>query len=99
MNVFIDAAVAGVRTGDHLIEINGENIENISDEQVKQRIRVVQYPQPLQLLVCDQATYDRYKSQGKIIHSGLPNIDKSSTGVIERPVSFSRVPRGLFSFL
>lgn len=91
---FLDAALAGLKLDDHLIEINGENVENIGTDQVKQRIRAVQYPQPLQLLVTDQATYDRYRRQSKRIHSGLPNVRRLPEGVITRPVSFRGSHRG-----
>ena len=96
IDVFVDAVLAGLKTDDHLIEINGENIENIGDDQVKQRIRAVQYPQPLQLLVADQATYERYKRQGQPINSGLPNVRRLPGTVVERSVSFSRIRQGLF---
>jgi hypothetical protein len=76
IHIFTDAALAGVKNNDHLIEINGENIENIGENEVKQRIYVIKYPQPLQVLVADNATYNYYKRQNKIIHSGLPNVRK-----------------------
>ncbi len=68
--------MAGVKNNDHLIEINDENIENISDDEVKRRITSVRYPTPLKLLVADHATYNYYKQQNKVIHSGLPTIRK-----------------------
>lgn len=86
-----------MQSGDHLIEINGENVENIGDEQVKQRIRAVRYPQPLQLLVADQATYERYKSQNKPIHSRLSNVRPFPQGATTRPDSSQRPRPGKIS--
>lgn len=74
--LFLDAALAGIKSGDHLIEINGENIENVGDEQVQTRIRSVKYPQSLQLLVSDPSTYYYYKQQNKTIHNALPTVQK-----------------------
>lgn len=60
----------------HLIEVNGENIENKDDSAVHQCIRSTKFPQPLQLLVVDKATYNRYKQQGKRIHNGLSTVKR-----------------------
>ncbi len=94
----IDAALAGVKTEDHLIEVNGENIENIGDEQVKQRIRAIKYPQPLQILVADTATYNHYKQQNKMIHSRLPTVKKLPEKVIARSESPVRQRQGIYMF-
>ncbi|CAF2825278.1 unnamed protein product [Rotaria sp. Silwood2] len=59
---------------DYLIEVNGQNIENLNHDQVVQCIRAVKHPEPLKLLVADAHTYEYYKGQKKIIHRGLPNI-------------------------
>lgn len=69
-----DAEVAGIKTDDRLIEINGQNIQTFDHDQVTQRIRAVKYPEPLQMLVADVPTYEYYKQQQKLIHRGLPNV-------------------------
>lgn len=96
---FVDAALAGIKPEDHLIEVNGENIENVGDEEVKQRIRSIKYPQPLQILVADSATYNYYKRQNKVIHSGLPTVKKLPTNIIERSVSVTPTYQGIFIIL
>lgn len=72
--LFEDAELAGIKTDDRLIEINGLNIQNFDHEQVTQRIRGVRYPEPLEVLVADIPTYDYYKQQQKLIHRSLPNV-------------------------
>jgi hypothetical protein len=69
-----DAEVAGIKTDDRLIEINGQNIQTFDHDQVTQRIRGVNYPEPLQVLVVNVPTYDYHKQQQKLIHRGLPNV-------------------------
>ena len=70
----IDAEAAGVKTNDRLIEINGQNIQNLTHDQVTQRIRAINHPDPLQMLVTDIPTYDYYKQKQKLIDSRLPNV-------------------------
>jgi hypothetical protein len=94
---FIDAELAGVKTNDHLIEINGENIENIGDEQVIQRIFAIKYPQPLQILVADSATYNYYKQQNKLIHNRLPTVEILPGNIIDQlPSPTPSLHRGIF---
>ncbi|CAF1230905.1 unnamed protein product [Rotaria sordida] len=69
-----NAEVAGVKTDDRLIEINGQNIQNLSHEQITQRIRAIKHPDPLEVLVADVPTFEYYKQQQKLIHRGLPNV-------------------------
>jgi hypothetical protein len=87
IDLFVDAALAGVKNNDHLIEINGENIESIDDNAVKQRIYVIKYPQPLQVLVVDDATYNYYKRQNKVIHSGLPSVRRLPENFVDQSIS------------
>ncbi len=37
---------------------------------------MIKYPQPLDVLVADHATYNYYKQQNILIHSGLPSVRK-----------------------
>ncbi|CAF3566014.1 unnamed protein product [Rotaria sp. Silwood1] len=69
-----NAELAGIKTDDRLIEINGQNIQSLSHEQITQRIRAVKHPDPLEILVADVPTFEYYKQQQKIIHRGLPNV-------------------------
>ncbi|CAF3266956.1 unnamed protein product [Rotaria socialis] len=69
-----NAEQAGIKTDDRLIEINGQNIQNLSHDQITQRIRAVKHPDPLVVLVSDVPTFEHYKQQQKLIHRGLPNV-------------------------
>ncbi|CAF3177363.1 unnamed protein product [Rotaria sp. Silwood2] len=69
-----NAELAGIKTDDRLIEINGQNIQNLSHEQITQRIRAVKHPDPLEVLVADVPTFVYYKQQQKLIHRNLPNV-------------------------
>lgn len=73
-SLLIDAELAGIKSEDRLIEINGQNIQTLDHEHVTQRIRSVEYPEPLQMLVVDVPTYEYYKQQQKLIHRSLPNV-------------------------
>jgi hypothetical protein len=68
----------------------------MGDEEVKQRIRVIKYPQPLQILVADSATYNYYNQQNKVIHSGLPSVKKLPGNIIDRPTSLTSSNQGIF---
>jgi hypothetical protein len=68
-----DAELAGVKANDRLIEINGENIEKYDYEQTRQRFQAIKYPEPIQVLVVDSATYEYYQKQNKSFHRKLPN--------------------------
>jgi hypothetical protein len=74
IHLCLDAELAGIRNDDRLIEINGQNIQNLDHDQVTQRIRTVRYPEPLQMLVADVPTYNYYRQQQKLIHRGLANV-------------------------
>jgi len=70
----LEAVLGQIEVDNHLIEVNGKNIEKMDDTTVHQHIRGTKFPQPLQLLVADSATYNHYKQQHKQIHSGLPTV-------------------------
>jgi hypothetical protein len=82
---YIDAALAGVKADDRLIEINGVNVQKSDNEDVKQRIRSLKYPAKLELLVADKKTYDYYKAQNKLIHRGLPSVRHMAENMPGRP--------------
>uniref|UniRef100_A0A3Q2XA45 NHERF family PDZ scaffold protein 2 n=1 Tax=Haplochromis burtoni TaxID=8153 RepID=A0A3Q2XA45_HAPBU len=56
------ADLAGLRPGDRLVEVNGENVENETHHQVVNRIREV--PHRTRLLVVDRETEDYLCSHG-----------------------------------
>ncbi|UJR14446.1 hypothetical protein I4U23_001443 [Adineta vaga] len=73
-NRLSDAELAGIKPNDRLIEINGKNIENLTNEEIKQRIHAIKYPNSLQLLVVDVPTYHYYQQQNKRIYRKLSNV-------------------------
>ncbi|KAG7223782.1 hypothetical protein INR49_026465 [Caranx melampygus] len=56
------ADLAGLRPGDRVVEVNGENVENEAHHQVVSRIREV--PHRTRLLVVDRETDDYLRSRG-----------------------------------
>ncbi|XP_029950761.1 Na(+)/H(+) exchange regulatory cofactor NHE-RF2-like [Salarias fasciatus] len=56
------ADMGGLRAGDRVVEVNGENVENDSHHQVVNRIREV--PHRTRLLVVDRETDDYLRSRG-----------------------------------
>lgn len=66
------AESAGLKEGDHIIEVNGINICNENHNQVVQRIKAV--PDETKLLVVDLASEDYFKSNNITIDGSLPDI-------------------------
>uniref|UniRef100_A0A3P8T2R2 Na(+)/H(+) exchange regulatory cofactor NHE-RF n=1 Tax=Amphiprion percula TaxID=161767 RepID=A0A3P8T2R2_AMPPE len=56
------ADLAGLRPGDRVVEVNGENVENETHHQVVNRIREV--PHRTRMLVVDRDTDDHLRSRG-----------------------------------
>uniref|UniRef100_A0AAQ5YT76 PDZ domain-containing protein n=1 Tax=Amphiprion ocellaris TaxID=80972 RepID=A0AAQ5YT76_AMPOC len=56
------ADLAGLRPGDRVVEVNGENVENETHHQVVNRIREV--PHRTSMLVVDRDTDDHLRSRG-----------------------------------
>ncbi|KAF1394875.1 hypothetical protein PFLUV_G00005670 [Perca fluviatilis] len=54
--------LAGLRPGDRVVEVNGENVENESHHRVVERIREVEHR--TRLLVIDRETDDYFRSRG-----------------------------------
>jgi hypothetical protein len=67
------ALCAGIKLFDRIIECNGVNIEGDSEEDLSIRIDKLNVL-TIQLLVCNPATYNYYKSKNKHIHSNLPTV-------------------------
>uniref|UniRef100_A0A3Q0RVS5 Na(+)/H(+) exchange regulatory cofactor NHE-RF n=1 Tax=Amphilophus citrinellus TaxID=61819 RepID=A0A3Q0RVS5_AMPCI len=63
------ADLAGLRPGDRVVEVNGENVENETHHQVVNRIREV--PHRTRLLVVDRETDDYLRSHGLDCTEGL----------------------------
>jgi hypothetical protein len=70
----IDFTPVGIKDEDHLVEINGKNVEKLSEGEIKKYIRTIKSSEPIQLLVVNNATYDYYKRRKERIHSGLPGV-------------------------
>ncbi|CAF4357969.1 unnamed protein product [Rotaria sp. Silwood2] len=79
-----NAALAGIKSEDRLIEINGENIQNLTYTELKQRINDIRYPQSLQMLVADAETFNNYKEKNKPIHSKLQSVKYLSKNKTDR---------------
>ncbi|UJR24224.1 hypothetical protein I4U23_027191 [Adineta vaga] len=84
-----NAALAGLKTGDRLVEINDENIDLLVIDEIVQIISETKYPQPLKLLVANAETYNYYRQQNKQIHSKLPNI-KKLPNCLQQNLQFNR---------
>ncbi|CAF2942293.1 unnamed protein product [Rotaria sp. Silwood2] len=67
------ALCAGVKCFDRAIEFNDVNIESDSEDELLNRIDKSNVL-TIQLLVCRPATYVRYKSKNKYIHSNLETV-------------------------
>ena len=90
---FVGAYVAGVREGDRLIEINDENVQNMEDTDVKQRIRAIKYPDPLVLLVASPETADYYSRTRKVITSDLANPRRGTDSTIGKHTTGNGSPK------
>jgi hypothetical protein len=66
---------AGIKNYDRIISLNGVNIENDTSDQFFYRFDT-QLHLPVQILVCNPATYAHYKDNNKSIHSDLPTVQR-----------------------
>lgn len=64
---------AGVQLYDKLIEINGTSVGNIKDKRILQHL-INRYGFTIQLLLCDPATYEYFKTNKKQLHSNLDTV-------------------------
>jgi hypothetical protein len=63
--------LAGIKQGDHLIEVDGKNVQRRDDADVKAAITSVKYPNPLKLLVASPKTFDYHtKNNIPIVYRG-----------------------------
>jgi len=65
------AEAAGLRSGDRIIEVNGDNIEASTHKQVVEKIKSV--PDLVRLLVVDQVADKYYADQGFTVSSTMDN--------------------------
>ncbi|XP_057700643.1 Na(+)/H(+) exchange regulatory cofactor NHE-RF2-like [Corythoichthys intestinalis] len=89
------ADLAGLRPGDRVVEVNGENVENDSHHQVVERIREV--PHRTRLLVVDRNTEDYLRSCGLACTEDLA-IEMGTLSPRPSPMatpSTSPLPRGI----
>ena len=77
------AALAGLREGDRIVEVNGTNIGNENHQQVVQRIKAV--AEETKFLVVDPETDDYYRDRKIVIRGDMDNVVTLAT-----PTSQSR---------
>ncbi len=63
---------AGLKEGDHIVEVNGASVEESSHAQVVTRIKA--QPNTVSLLVVDPATEKYFKRRSIMVKSDIPNI-------------------------
>ncbi|XP_022650404.1 Na(+)/H(+) exchange regulatory cofactor NHE-RF2-like isoform X1 [Varroa destructor] len=71
------AESAGMKRNDKIIEVNGENVENLTHREIVDRVKAV--PNETTLLVVDDATYKYYFDRGIQISSSLKNVLRLET--------------------
>ena len=82
---------AGLKKGDRIIEVNGENTESSTHQEVIMRIK--SGGDETKLLVVDKATDDYYKNNGLKIDASLPEVvyksseTKDTTGNVSLIIS------------
>ena len=64
---------AGLRDGDKIIEVNGQNMANEDHKSVVSGIK--SDPTQVKLLVVDSAAFDYYTSRGQTISSSMSNVE------------------------
>lgn len=81
------ATSAGLRNGDKIIEVNGENIVNLPHSQVAELIKTSPAGE-VKILVVDEATEEDLKSKGIVIKSGTSMV-LSIKGAQTKPSNIS----------
>lgn len=66
---------AGLKSYDRIISLNGINIENDTMGKLSERFNT-QLHLPVQMLVCNPATYAHYKANKKLLHTDLPTVQR-----------------------
>ncbi|XP_053384250.1 Na(+)/H(+) exchange regulatory cofactor NHE-RF1-like isoform X2 [Mercenaria mercenaria] len=74
---------AGLRKGDRIVEVNGENIEGVTHQEIIQKIKAG--GDETRLLVVDSDADDFYRSNGISITADLPEVIRSETREKEVP--------------
>lgn len=59
-------------------------------------MHAIKYPQPLQILVADTATYNHYKQGNRVIHNGLPTVQKLPANTVQTSPSLISTQKGKF---
>ncbi|XP_071082355.1 putative PDZ domain-containing protein PDZK1P1 [Haliotis cracherodii] len=72
------AEAAGLRRNDRIIEVNGANVENDTQNELVEK--VVAVPQETRLLVVDRETYDHFLECGVLVNGNMTDVD-----IIEAP--------------
>lgn len=71
------AEAGGLRDGDRIIEVNGENVENESHQQVIQKIKAG--GEETRLLVLDKPADEYYRGKGVSVNSHMSNVKRITT--------------------
>jgi hypothetical protein len=66
---------AGLRNFDRIISINGINVEQYTPKQYAEFFKAQRHL-PVQMLVCNPATYAYYKSNDIPLHENLPTVQR-----------------------
>ena len=89
------AAHAGLQNDDYIIEISGQNVQNMQYADVVEYIKAKKQEDDLQLLVADRQTLDWYRSRKLPIASqSVPKMTKMNN----EPLSMSDVPMQVETF-
>lgn len=75
------AECTGMRKGDRVIEVNGDNIEGLPHPEVIEKIKA--NPNETRLLVVDTSTYDFYNDRGIQITSTMRNVEHHETPPVQ----------------
>ena len=78
------ASDAGLKEGDHIVEVNGVNVLSESHGEVVGRVK--SNPNTVSLLVVDRETEDYYKSRGITVHHDMSNVITGETRDKSEPV-------------
>ena len=69
--------LAGIKTFDRIIELNGINVEQDTIDQLKRKVAVkCKALQPISLLLTNPSTYEYYKQHGSTINSHLLTVKR-----------------------
>ena len=77
------ADLAGLRSGDHVIEVNGSDVQKNEHSEVVKKIKAI--PKETKLLVIDADGFDYFLSKGQYVSGSLPHVDGRNSKGTNRP--------------